>query len=331
MASVNQPQNASPRVDLGGAQPNPADILGGMPPLNPDEVVNFKAFMEDFLRSDEGKQMAGSLGVNGDEDVNKLVGEFESLMGNLGAPGGPGGPGGPAGPAAAVSPAASPSPAAPSAAPSAAAESKQPEDPLEAALKAIGQSNAGAPPPMMNDDIMKAFAGLAGDGAADGDQDELLKSLLGGLDPNAAPGGPGPAPGSSPAGGDANPTDIDAMMEMMMGSFLSKDVLYEPMKDLCGKYPPWLSKNEGSVPAADFTNYKKQHGVLVRLVKHLEGANPDSKTTTKLFTEVCILFYFIFSLPASFPHSSLMVVFKVFFFFFFFLTFFFLFFSFFFF
>jgi len=46
--------------------------------------------------------------------------------------------------------------------------------------------------------------------------------------------------------------DLLPMMERMMQSLLSKDLLYPAIKDIVEKYPEWLADNRGKLPKEEF-------------------------------------------------------------------------------
>ena len=48
------------------------------------------------------------------------------------------------------------------------------------------------------------------------------------------------------------------MMENMMQSLLSAEILYPPLKELCNKYPDWLAENRQSLKHKEYDNYNKQ-------------------------------------------------------------------------
>jgi peroxin-19 len=57
--------------------------------------------------------------------------------------------------------------------------------------------------------------------------------------------------GDFPAG-NFNPDDIvDGMMEQL----LSKDLMYEPMKQVADRYPAWLEANTDNLPETDLERY----------------------------------------------------------------------------
>ncbi|KAJ2959172.1 hypothetical protein NQZ79_g5309 [Umbelopsis isabellina] len=71
--------------------------------------------------------------------------------------------------------------------------------------------------------------------------------------------------------------DFQNMLEGMMGQLMSKDLLYEPMKDLAAKYPDWLEKNKDKTPPAEYEKYEKQYEYVKQIVTRYEDPNFDEK------------------------------------------------------
>jgi peroxin-19 len=51
---------------------------------------------------------------------------------------------------------------------------------------------------------------------------------------------------------DAENLNPDALIDGMMQQLLSKDLMYEPMKQVSEKFPAWLEENKASLPADDY-------------------------------------------------------------------------------
>lgn len=64
--------------------------------------------------------------------------------------------------------------------------------------------------------------------------------------------------------------DFSKMLLTMMEQLTSKEILYEPMRELADKYPAWLSKNEGKEPQEDIDRYREQYGVVKEIVAKFE-------------------------------------------------------------
>ncbi|KAJ3117607.1 hypothetical protein HDU96_006205 [Phlyctochytrium bullatum] len=75
------------------------------------------------------------------------------------------------------------------------------------------------------------------------------------------------------------------MFEGMMQQIMSKDLLYEPMKDLVAKYPEWLDANKGTVSEEDFARYQKQLTIIQDIVT-VYDSNLEAEEETKRVTDL---------------------------------------------
>ncbi|TPX43565.1 hypothetical protein SeMB42_g01124 [Synchytrium endobioticum] len=80
--------------------------------------------------------------------------------------------------------------------------------------------------------------------------------------------------------------DFNNMLENMMETLLSKDILYEPMKDLKAKYPTWLRENKSKLAEEDYARYTKQLRYVEQLVAAYDSSNPNSEESTKRIVEL---------------------------------------------
>ena len=70
------------------------------------------------------------------------------------------------------------------------------------------------------------------------------------------------------------------MMEGMMQSLLSKELLYTPMKDIAEKFPDWLADNRNKISEEEFIKYNKQFE-LTKKICILYEEEKDSDTSEK--------------------------------------------------
>mgnify|MGYP001234800745 CR=1 FL=1 len=70
------------------------------------------------------------------------------------------------------------------------------------------------------------------------------------------------------------------MMEGMMQSLLSKELLYTPMKDIADKFPDWLADNRNGGSEEEFIKYNKQFE-LTKKICFLYEEEKDSDTSEK--------------------------------------------------
>ncbi|KAI9487260.1 MAG: Pex19 protein [Benjaminiella poitrasii] len=71
--------------------------------------------------------------------------------------------------------------------------------------------------------------------------------------------------------------EFEGVLEGMMSQLMSKELLYEPMKDLCGKYPAWLEAHKEDTNKAEYEKYKEQHIICQQIVAKYEASNFDEK------------------------------------------------------
>ncbi|PWO00932.1 Pex19-domain-containing protein [Tilletiopsis washingtonensis] len=181
--------------------------------------------------------------AGGDAEVNEeeMMRQFEAMMKDMGLAGAGGMPGGEAGPSApAASGAASTS--------GAAAPPANFQDAIKATMERLKNSDSSA----------AASAGGAG-GFGDADLEKLMAALGGGG-----------------AGGEGGDEDLAKMLENMMGELMSKEVLYEPLKELRDKYPPYLSSPAAAnLSADDRVRYQEQARVVGQIVATFDERDFD--------------------------------------------------------
>ncbi|TPX59963.1 hypothetical protein SpCBS45565_g07621 [Spizellomyces sp. 'palustris'] len=72
--------------------------------------------------------------------------------------------------------------------------------------------------------------------------------------------------------------DFDGMFGGLMDQLMSKELLYEPMKDLATKYPQWLAANESKLSLEELEKYRRQHEYIVEIV-HIYDASTTAETS----------------------------------------------------
>lgn len=60
--------------------------------------------------------------------------------------------------------------------------------------------------------------------------------------------------------------DFDSMIDGMMKQMLSKELMYEPMKNVCEKFPAWLATAKKTLPEEEYIRYGKQVSECVSFV-----------------------------------------------------------------
>lgn len=134
-----------------------------------------------------------------------------------------------------------------------------------------------------------------GEGGASADVDRAVKSMLSNM---AKPGSDDDAglddfpdmdhlPNRGDAGGDLMESMMkemsalgasggaDDVVEGMMRQLLSKELMYDPMKSVCDRFPEWLAENKGDLSQDEYEKYGTQYQYFQRLV-HVYETDPDN-------------------------------------------------------
>ncbi|KAJ3190051.1 hypothetical protein HDU85_000342 [Gaertneriomyces sp. JEL0708] len=61
--------------------------------------------------------------------------------------------------------------------------------------------------------------------------------------------------------------DFDNVFGGLMEQLMSKELLYEPMKDLAARYPEWLQANESKIAKDELDKYRQQYEYVLEIVK----------------------------------------------------------------
>lgn len=75
----------------------------------------------------------------------------------------------------------------------------------------------------------------------------------------------------------ADSGDFENVLEGMMSQLMSKEMLYEPMKELSEKYPDWLEKNKDKVEKAEYAKYEQQYEICTKIVAKYDSPDFDEK------------------------------------------------------
>lgn len=68
---------------------------------------------------------------------------------------------------------------------------------------------------------------------------------------------------------------MHGLVDTVMQKLLSKEVLYEPMKQIGSRYPDWLKEHGPGLPAEELERYSRQHDYITRIVAIYEGLDPE--------------------------------------------------------
>ncbi|KAG8060002.1 hypothetical protein GUJ93_ZPchr0002g25187 [Zizania palustris] len=78
----------------------------------------------------------------------------------------------------------------------------------------------------------------------------------------------------------AGAQDMESIVETMMQQLLSKEILYEPMKDIVEKYPKWLEDNKSKISKEEYMRYQNQLELMMKLNDIYEN---EPENMTKIF------------------------------------------------
>lgn len=67
-----------------------------------------------------------------------------------------------------------------------------------------------------------------------------------------------------------------------MQQLLSKDILYEPMKEIGARYPKWLEEHEATLNKEEFERYSRQY----ELIKELNLVYEDEPNNSTKIMEI---------------------------------------------
>lgn len=69
--------------------------------------------------------------------------------------------------------------------------------------------------------------------------------------------------------------DFQGVVDGMMKQLLSKQIMYDPIKAICDKYPEWLAENQPKLSEEDYLRYGKQYQFIQRICAVYE-TTPDN-------------------------------------------------------
>ncbi|RHY29060.1 hypothetical protein DYB32_005485 [Aphanomyces invadans] len=81
--------------------------------------------------------------------------------------------------------------------------------------------------------------------------------------------------------------DFQGLVDGMMQQLLSRDVMYDPMKQICEKYPAWLAEKEPHLSKEDYERYGKQYQYFQQILAVYENEPDNYARLSELMQEVC--------------------------------------------
>ena len=80
--------------------------------------------------------------------------------------------------------------------------------------------------------------------------------------------------------------DFASVVDGMMHQLLSKDVMYEPMKQVCDKFPEWLADNEDKLPKEEYERYGQQYQFFQRILAVYDSEPDNFARLMELFQDM---------------------------------------------
>lgn len=147
-------------------------------------------------------------------------------------------------------------------------------------------SNNNQTPPLANQELLNEVNRLMENLSVGNDLDfnKLLDDLIN-------PSGSGNQQGTDLLSG----LDTDKLLEQPeMGEFLqdmvskliSKDIMYQPLKEMQAKYPEWLAANKDKLSTEEFQKYTKQYEVVTTICTVFETKPDDMQTVIELMQQM---------------------------------------------
>lgn len=75
---------------------------------------------------------------------------------------------------------------------------------------------------------------------------------------------------------------LESMLENMMSQLMSKEILYDPLKELDTKYPEYLAKHRSSLPKEDLDRYTAQSAKVSEIVAIFERSTYSDDDATQV-------------------------------------------------
>ena len=80
--------------------------------------------------------------------------------------------------------------------------------------------------------------------------------------------------------------DFQDIMDGMMRQLLSRDVMYDPMKQITAKFPEWLAEHEDSLPAEDYERYGRMYQYFQKIVAVYESEPNNHQRLMELMQDM---------------------------------------------
>jgi len=83
-----------------------------------------------------------------------------------------------------------------------------------------------------------------------------------------------------------NKNDSNDVVDGVMKQLLAKDLMYEPMKEVCTRFPKYLAENKATLSNEEYNKYGKQYQYFQRIVKVYETEPTNFDRLMELMQEI---------------------------------------------
>lgn len=73
----------------------------------------------------------------------------------------------------------------------------------------------------------------------------------------------------------SNSEDANPIIDTVMKQLLDKELMYQPMKEVCTRFPTWLAKNKDTLSNEEYERYGKQYQYFQKIV-HVYEVEPGN-------------------------------------------------------
>ncbi|KWU44270.1 Pex19-domain-containing protein [Rhodotorula sp. JG-1b] len=256
---------------LGGPDSGESEGEAGLPGGMMDDP-EFAKIMQEMLKGDFAAPAGAprAPGAGGDDELQKLMAALGMSADDFALPS--------EGNNASVASTSKAAAAAAAATTSASSTSPPPPQPPANFQDAIAASMSKLRDSSTTANASRAAASSSGEGGGGGGDSAGMAAMLAQL--AGMPGGG--LPGLEGLDSDEG---LQGMLDDMMKQLMSREMLYEPLKELADKYPAYLSAHGASLATADRDRYEKQRTIVCEIVAAFEEPGADVDPSAKLAPE----------------------------------------------
>lgn len=132
--------------------------------------------------------------------------------------------------------------------------------------------------------LMQELLGSPGDVDVENKSERVLQETLDAL--KAAGLGEGDVRGGDQGVQDQEDSLSSALVDGIMRQLLSKDILYQPMREIGERYPPWLQANKETLDPDEYANYAQQYTYIQKICGIYEADEDNFNDLMTLLQEM---------------------------------------------